>query len=324
MDIKYEKRLEVCIVELYELKAQLVSNQFNSLYVFTGEEVGIMGIYIKKIANKAKLELQRVDSVASVFSKLTNKSFVTTKKCYVIRDDKDYAKQEQLWDKMISGELQGGHTIILVYSKPDKRSKLYKKHKDIMVEFNHLPKEVICKYILKELDLDIKSGTELAQICECDYNRSMLEVDKIKQYASAENITHQKSYDILLVNEVFYTPPGEIIFDFVDAVCKRKTFLAFKLLQELQQLEPSPLGAIALLYNNFQQMLIVKSYKGKNITKSTGLTGWQVGMAKQKLGKYSTSELVNSIKVIKQVERGIKTGWIESNLALDYVLTMIM
>lgn len=80
------------------------------------------------------------------------------------------------------------------------------------------------------------------------------------------------------------------------------------------------------MYSGFKQILMVQGL-GRNQTepvKRTGLTAWQVKMAKDKQGHYSISELVDALNVIRDVEKGIKTGTIDSDVAVEYVIVNIM
>ena len=87
----------------------------------------------------------------------------------------------------------------------------------------------------------------------------------------------------------------------------------------------NPLGIISLLYTNFRSMLLVQSAgKGADITKRTGLTPWQVKLAKEKGVHYNIGELVRAIRIIRETEKGIKTGAIEQTMSLDYILANVL
>ncbi len=87
----------------------------------------------------------------------------------------------------------------------------------------------------------------------------------------------------------------------------------------------NPLGLISLLYSNFKSMLIIQSIEpGANISQRSGLTPWQIKLAKEKGNNYSIIELVSIIKIIRETEKGIKTGLMESDKAIDYILVSIL
>lgn len=86
----------------------------------------------------------------------------------------------------------------------------------------------------------------------------------------------------------------------------------------------SNIKLLSLLYNNFKIILLIQSCKSSDICKTTGLQNNQVYYNKDKTGYYSIGELVNALKIIQKTEEGIKTGKIDEQISIDYVLTNIL
>lgn len=312
-------------MKLHELKEQLVRKTVQPLYVFTGEELAIMDVYIQKIVSTSNSTPKRVDSVRSIFSKLQNTSFISKPTCYIIRDDKEYLSQEKVWAEMSSGKHLGNNIIILVYTTLDKRGKFYKQHSEQIVEFEKLTPEVLIKYVKKEIDLKDNTAALLVDLCDNNYSRILLECDKIKHLAAVRKCDCETAFRYAITEKVIYKSPKDVIFNFIDTVCKRQIDSTYELLNELIAINESPLAIISLLYNNFRAMLLVQSAQGQpEISKVTGLTPFQVKLAKEKGNNYSIAELVNAIKVIRNTERGIKTGNIEQDMAVDYILINLL
>ena len=76
-------------MKLPELKEHITKSKLLPLYIFTGEEVAIMDIYLQKMGEIVG-NLKRVDSVSSIYGKMQNHSFASKNSCYVVRDDKEY------------------------------------------------------------------------------------------------------------------------------------------------------------------------------------------------------------------------------------------
>lgn len=312
-------------MKLHELKEQLVRKTVQPLYIFTGEELAIMDVYIQKIISTSNSTPKRVDSVRSIFSKLQNTSFISKPTCYIIRDDKEYLAQEKVWAEMNSGKHLGNNIIILVYTTLDKRGKFYKQHSEQIVEFEKLTPEVLTKYVKKEIPVGDTPASLLVELCDNNYSRILLECDKIKHLAVARGCSCEEAFMQAIKEKVIYKSPKDVIFNFIDTVCKRQVNSTYTLLNELIAINESPLAIISLLYNNFRAMLLVQSAQGQpEISKVTGLTPWQVKLAKEKGNNYSIQELVNAIKVIRNTERGIKTGNIEQDMAVDYILINLL
>lgn len=311
-------------MELQELKQQLVNKQVSPLYVFTGCEVGIMNIYIHKIAQTVGAVTKRVDSVSSIYNKVQNKGFINATTVYIVSNDKQYTTQENAWQNLNNGVIQGNNVIVLVYSNIDKRSKFYKAHQDIIVEFEKLSAEVLAKYITKEIELPASYGVELAEMCDKDYSRILLECDKLRHYSNAIGQDIVTTYRQAIENKLIYSAPKDVIFNFIDAVCRRQTVKAYDLYQELLAIGENQLAMISLLYNNIRAMLLVSQAGDGDVTARTGLTAWQVKMAREKGNRYTTSELVRALRTIRETERNIKIGEIEQNIAVDYILVSIL
>lgn len=314
-----------------EVKNQIKTKKVKNFYIFTGQESKVIEIYIDKIAECKNLEIQPVNSISDIYSKFFNKSLVTKNYCYILRDDKELLLQEKLWQPLSGESVQGNNIVIVVLTNVDKRSKFYNKFKNDIVEFEHLPENILIKYIKKELPLSDNSCLKLIDICESDYNRILLELDKINLYA---NITYTEvngngaDYDrafLDLVNRgVIYQPPKDAIFDFVDAVLKGRVKQSFELLENCYGVGESNIVLLSVLYNNVKQVLQVQSCESNDIAKTTGLTGWQIRNAKDKCGYYSIGDLVYFLKLIRNVEKGIKTGEIDESISVEYVLVNML
>lgn len=312
-------------MQLNELKSQLVKKSLNPLYIFTGEEIAIMDIYIQKIVQISGCKMVRTNSVGSIFSKLQSRSFINTPSCYLVRDDKEYMVQDKVWQEFRTGKIQGKNIIILVYSAIDKRSKFYKYHKDYLISFDKLSEKVLAKYIKKEINISNENALLLTSLCDNNYSRILLECDKIKHLATAKKWEDDRTFNLAIKEKIIHQDAKDVIFEFIDSVCKRKIQTSYSLLKELNEIRESPLVMLSLLYNNFRSMLLVRGAGNcDNICNRTGLTPFQVKLAKEKGNKYDLQELVKVVRILREVERGIKIGQIDADLAIDYVLVNIL
>lgn len=310
-------------MELTALKNQIKSQNLQNLYNFTGDEVAVMDIYINQIAKVKNLVTKRVDSIADIYAKLKNKSFVNTNFCYIIRDDKEYITNEKLWQELPT--VIGDNIIIFITTSVDKRSKFYKQFKDDFVTFEHLPEKMLIKYIQKDINLSDKCCKYLIDVCESDYSRILLEIDKVKQYMKYIGTQESDRTLITMLKEgSIFKPAKDAIFDFVDAVVTRKIQLAFSLYEECKEVGESNIVLLSVLYNNFKQILQVQSCDNSDIAKSTGLSGWQIKNAKERMGKYQIYELVDILRVIQHTEASIKQGIMEESISINYVLANIL
>lgn len=311
-------------MELTNLKAQIRSGNLRNWYVLCGPEVKVMDIYINQIAKVRNAEVQRLDSITDLMRKLNSRSFIRNAQILVLRDCKEFLSDDKIKARITQNKTISDYIIIFVYSQIDKRTKFYKEHKDDIVEFDPLKMPILVKYIRKQIDLSERSATTLAEICEQDYSRILLEVDKIKTYMTATNTSKaDEALDHLMADGTIYIPPQDAVFDFVDAVLKYKPKLAFKLLQDSYDYGEATMVLLANLYNSTKQLIQVQSYKGDNLASATGLTPFQIKLAKGRLNYYRIGDLVYFLRCIRAAEKGIKTGEIEEQMAVVYALVKL-
>lgn len=311
-------------METTKIKEHIKSGNILPFYIFTGEELKVQDIYIEKLANGKPT--QRVDTFLSIAKKLNTSSLLNVAKCYVIRDDIEIMKEEALWDNLST--IIGTNLVIWVFTNIDKRSKFYKHFKDYICEFSHLSEDILLKYVKKEIDLSDKNAKELISICENDYGRILLEIDKIKRFADYCNelpnqLGDNNSYFRCLVEDgTIYTPPRDAIFMWVDALLRKQKVASYGLLQECIEIGEASLTLLSVLYSNTKQVIQVQCCKemGLNIEKTTGLTSFQIRQALNKCGYYSLNKLVDILKTTQQVEMGIKQGTIPEELAVQLVM----
>lgn len=311
-------------MQLIDLKEQLTKKVTNPLYVFTGPEIAIMDIYVNKIAQVSGAKIKRVESVSAIFGKLQNNHFINSTTVYIIRNDKEYTNTQNAWENLNDKVTKGNNIVILIYDNIDKRSKFYKHYSNTIVEFNKLSSEVLAKYIKKEIGLPESYGVDLSDICDNDYSRILLECDKLTHLKNALKTDIIGAYNTAMNQKLIYVSPKDAIFTFVDVVCRRQISKVYSLYQELLAINESPLAVISVLYNNIRQMLLVQSAGGGDIVSRTGLTAWQVKMAKEKGNKYTIPELVKALRLIRETERGIKVGLIDQAIAVEYILVNIL
>jgi DNA polymerase III delta subunit len=248
-------------------------------------------------------------------------------RCFIIRDDKELFKNEKAWD-LVFDTNKHADVIILVYSAIDKRSKFYKRFSDNIVEFERLTPNILTKYIQTNLPgMPPSDCARLCEVCGCNYSRILLECDKIKQHYSVHHaLDYGATFQHLLQSGVIYQEISVDTFAFSDAVLLRDISKIGKLLADLRKTATSEVMVLALLYGGFRNVLM---YQGLGADKSnpaerTGLSAWQVHSAKEKSGHYSNSELVYELRTIRFAEKGIKTGQLDAEIALEYVLINIL
>lgn len=315
-------------MDVATLKAKIKSKQLPSYLIFSGPEWKVQEIYINQISKITGKEIKRVDSITDIYSQLRNKSLMKQLVIYIVRDDKELMTNEKIQQNLST--ILADNMLIHVLTSVDKRTKYYKQYKDTIVEFEALNEAILKKYIKKEINLSDKNCSILIEICEHDYGRILLEIDKIYQFSNyymrmpTAPADYNEVFDILLKDGTIYEPPYDAIFDLVDAILDRKVNKAFNLLQQSYAVGEVTMVMLSVLYTNAKAVLQVQTYEGNNLSKATGLTGFQIKNAKAHVNKYSEKELIYIVQLVQKIESGIKTGRMEDEFAMQYLLTHIM
>lgn len=301
-----------------DVRQQIKDNKLQSYYVFTGEEIEVQRIYINKIAEVKNCAVIRADKLSDVWQDIINPSMFDDSAVYVIRDDKDILNND------IDFNLLGDNIVIHLLTNVDKRTKWYKANSSQIVEFEHLSSEVLSTYIRKSITLNKTNCERFIAMCENDYSRILLEIDKIQRYAQEINLSDDEAFEILVNDGIIYQPPADAIFDLVDAILKRQISRVYNLLQQCYAVGEASLVILNVLYSNTKQVLQVQACESDDICSSTGLSKWQVKCAKDKCGYYSTGELVDILHLIFKLQKGIVSGQIDDSMSVEYLLVSIL
>ena len=173
------------MIDASTIKNQLKTNTLQSFYVFTGPEWKVQQLYIDQIVKVSGKQKKYIDSISDIFSKMKNRSFIQQSFVYILRDDKTLMTDEQLQNRLSS--VLSDNILILLVTNLDKRTKFYKKHGNSICEFEQLKPAILKKYVQKAIDISDKNCERLMEVCEYDYGRCLLEIDKIRRYAESES-----------------------------------------------------------------------------------------------------------------------------------------
>lgn len=275
---------------IVELKKDIINNNLKRFYILLGEEIGLMNIYI----NQINQEVVRENSVASVWTKLVQRSIVKNEKVYVIRDDKDFISNEARWKKL--NEVRYG-TLILLITKIDKRSKFLKAYPEHVIEFEKMTPAQLSKHFSSKYQVAKPLLEKVIQLCENDYSRIDNELDKLSRVPNVsmehvELLVHtQKEFD------VFGTVDSVISYRVEEALYKVDTMFARG---------ESPLGFLTMLYNQF---VAAAKMLGTKDPKESTIHVKQFIINKLKYNfNYSIDAAFTGMDVLADTIEGIKQG----------------
>ena len=303
-------------MELFELKSKIKEGFMDTrILIFTGQETTLQSVYTKEIAKRNNQSLVYVDDLVNIMNKLANKQYSGKGNCYIIRNSKDFQKNEDLWNTL-QNKISNSNLIIFIYDNIDKRGRFYKENKDIIVDFEKMTTAQLTNVLTKKYLLTEENAIKLIELCNNDYGRILLELDKLKCLTINKDIN--EVFIEALKDDLIYQEINDTSFKIIDAILSFNSKRCFQLLNELKRFEDAPLKLIGLLYSNFKSLLMLYSKEKPNINY----------YVMQQLSKHKTAhnpeELIDKLRFIQKVESGIKLGEVEMEFSLDYLIINLL
>lgn len=305
---------------IIELKEHIIKKSLSNFYIFTGEEIGIINIYLEQISKVSNMPITRVDSVLSIIDTLSTPSmFGPSKSLYVIRNDTDFYKDEKYYAD-IKNRL-GKNILVLLYTKLDSRLKFAKTFSQDIVVFEPLAHSVLCSYIKKASGLSDENCEELSNKVSGSYDLAMLEIDKLLHSSIKDK---DKAFKQFVEEGVIGDLEQTDVFKFTNAVCSKKKSESIALANSLISNGASSINILGTLYNSMKTVLLIQVCSNKDISGTTGLDNRQIYFNKPYVGKYTSGHLVYAVKFLAEVIEKIKNGRLDDSTATLYALTHIL
>lgn len=287
-------------MELIELNRAIMEHNLDNFYIFTGEEINLMNLYLNQIGDN-----ERVDTVLEIWSKLTSTGKFTKPKfkTYVVRDDMEFAKDEKAWSNI--SKIKNGR-LVLLYTDIKKTTKFYKHFKDIIVEFKHLTTAQLYHQLMQNPKYAIIANADknileyFIESCNNDLNTIDNEVDKYTRLKDSGVVT---AFDKNTIDMLIIPDPKYNVFQLIDLIMAQD-IRAVEVLQYLVDHEPNLLSILTLLYQNIRRAILVA---GNNDYNKTGLPYWQYKKVKEQC-KIPPNNLLSCLRTIQEYDAGIKKG----------------
>lgn len=278
------------MVNLMEFMTHIKEDRLLPFYIFTGEEIGLMNVYLAKM----KTPVKRESSVASILRPLTQRSIVANDKVFAVRDDKDFLSTESRWKSL--EDIKYG-TLILLYTKIDGRSKFLKQFSDHVVQFDRMTTTQLMNHFSKKFKVPANLLEQVIELCDRDYSRIENELDKI----SRVQLPTEEAVDSLIHKDLQFE-----VFEAVDSVIRYEPQRALEYVQTLIATQDNVLGFLTLLYNNFAA---ASRILGTENAKESTVNVKQFTINKIKSNfNYSLDSAFEGMTIIGDIVEGIKTG----------------
>lgn len=312
-------------MNIFDLKRQIRHNEFGHVYVFQGIERAVMQIYWNHMATSCSCDVEFIDNVSAVYN--TRRSLLEKPKLYVCNTDKDFmAQNETVWNRLYTA--LGSNYMVFTVDELDKRSRFYKHFENVCVEFAPLTREVLTYHIQKDIDLSSCACNELITACNASYSRILLEIDKVKRIKDAlPDWTSDEVLYEMLDRDVIHHDTEDMLFPLCDAILskdKRRVCACLDTGEEIPTLK-----LVTVLYNKAKKALLVHrgqelKYTNDEISKETGMKSAEIYAISKSTIIRTSEDLLECLKILRKIEKGIKEGIICEEQARDYLLTHLL
>lgn len=300
-------------MKLRELKENIKQNSldFNTLiFVYTDNKY-LINSYIDEITKLKGLEILKVEDLQELYSQfeLSNSFF----------EDIDNTLYVVEVDKLQDFEVVDNHNVIIICKEVDKSLK--ETLKEYIIDFPKLDKWQIEDYTKVLLPgLSDEERKWLCTITNYDIFRLSEEIDKIRIF----NKDDQEKIFLLLNKENGYEDLTELnIFNLVNAIVKRNKDEVLKILKSIKVIDVEPVGLVTLLSKQFKNLLSIQS-NPKVTFDELGISQKQFNAIKYNCGKYNLNELIDIYQLLASIDYRLKSGFIDNNQIIDYVICNIL
>ena len=293
------------MANLMDLMSDIRENNLKPFYIFIGEEIGLMNVYLGHI----NLNVIRESSVLTTLPSLTQRSLIASNRVYAVRDDKDFLSNESRWKRL--EDIRYG-TLILMYTKIDGRSKFLKQFEDNVIIFDRMTPPQLLNHFSKSVNFPTKLLEQIIELCDRDYSRISNELDKLNRVS----LPTEKAVSEIVHREIEFQ-----VFEAVDSVIRYEPTRAFEYLEILLATQDNVLGFLTLLYNQFSAAARIL---GSSDAKESIINVKQFTINKIKSNfNYSLDSAFKGMTIIGDIIEGIKSGLYTDTLAVQICLLKI-
>ncbi len=309
------------------------------MYLFYGESFRLIEEEIEKIIkgnnNVLTMDLS-VSTLQDVIEEATYVSMFQEQKYIIVRNanfftsNKSKEEDIELFLKYIKNPIPLTTIIFTCSSKVDARKKVYKefsqkypvKATDLVNKFDLINK-VRDMVFQNKFKIETETIEYILTTCQNNFDLIFNELQKIfLYYETPKKIEKADVYEIISKTLM------DNNFKFLDAVVKKDSQLALKILEDLYILKVEPISLLMLLAREYRLMysvefLLRNGYRKADIGKKLGLQDWQINKAITNANYYYEEDLKNILKELSNIDYHIKSGQKDRFLELKTLLLKI-
>lgn len=337
-----------------QIDREIKNDQLKNLLLFYGKEQYLvdwaMDAIVEKYLNKALLSLEftRINGEDATLDEIIKSCetlpMASPQRVVLVSDfkllegakSKHFGEEEEKKLLLYLKSLPDTAMLIFTCENPDKRRKLYKGMSDLgsSYDFSPLDEKSLGGFIAKRFK---EWGKEVDARTIAQFIRASGYYDKETDYTlynlnnDIKKIVAYNEDSVIGLDAICDTVSGNIdtnIFDLIDATSSNKKDQAFQLLHNLLSSGEKEYKILALICAQFEIVLSVKEmkeegYSFENMREMLGVHEFRIKKAAIFAERYSLPKLYMVLQKAYEIDKNIKTGILESSLALEMFIAEI-
>lgn len=310
---------------LRELDQHIDKNQFQSVYVFYGEEKGLITEYLLELKSKFT-NIIETEKLEQVIEDTRYNSLFGGKKLYILKNLGLFEKKadDEFISFLVKMFKQKMHTVVFVEDKIDGTLKQTQALSDQMkIEFSPLKEEQLIVLVQGILE---KHGKKMIKdvcryfvdLCDYNYNNIMNEINKLV------NFVEKKQIDADDVKHTTTRSTSSVVFDLVTYVVKQNYSRALDMYDNLILRKEQPLVILTLIYRQLKllyqiKLLSAEGYKTIDIADACDSKPFII---EKNMGicNFDSKKLLNLMLKCDEYDYKIKTGAMKDVLAVKMLI----
>ena len=243
------------------------TNKFEPIYVFYGNERGVLFEYLTEVKSRFK-NVVETDDLNAIIEDTKFNSIFGGKKLYIMRDTELFNKKAteeflQFLAKMLKQRM---HTIIFIENNVDNSVKQTQALPNSMkIQFNQLHEDQLVALVNTVLNEHNKKATKdivryFIDMCGYDYNTITNELSKLISYTTDSKI------ELDTINKVCSKNSNAVVFDLVNYIVKGQYGRALDMYETLILRKESPLVILTLIYRQLRLLYQIKLLKMSGVS----------------------------------------------------------
>lgn len=308
-----------------DLNKDIESKKFAPLYVFTGEERGLISQYLSEIKAQYK-DIVETSNIDVVIEDSKYKSLVAKKKLYILKDTGLFNKkvEDDFINFLVQQFKQNTNLCIFIEDKLNKTLKQTQAlSENWIIEFKKLTEGQLVEFVASALEqygkkMTKKDTKEFVNQCDYDYNTIVNELTKLINFVVKKQITIDD------IRQVVSRSTRSIVFDLVEYIVTQQYTKALDLYDMLLLKKEAPMKILFLIYRQLKLLYQIKLLKAENYSVydiADAVESKPFIIEKNfNICRFPSEKLVKLMLKCNEYDWKIKTGQIKEFVAVEHLI----